>query len=74
MTLRIKEEEICRPIGNGCLIPNTPCFVTNTGNVAFFHLKYDVMFLLHERYAKILHGKDTTLCNRQISVFRVKLC
>ena len=30
-----------------------PGFVINTGNMAFFHLKDDVMFILHQRYANI---------------------
>ena len=58
--MRKKDQlQACRPIPNGCLIPNTPCFMINTGNMAFFHLGYDDMFLLHERYADRVHREDT---------------
>ena len=45
-------------IPNGLAIPNTPPFMIDTDNTAFFHLKSDGTLLLHEGYTAILHEED----------------
>ena len=54
-------------IPNGLAIPNTPPFMIDIDSMAFWHLS---MLPLHERYTKILPGKDARSLYKTIENFR----